>query len=245
MHAVSTYRSQGAPFPRCCHRAWCVRSGPQAGLVAQCGALTMICCLGSLIPPARCRSSCAGRDLAGPEPGWLQRTSLGDEVTGREEKSCCITHPADEGKRSGVGGGEVSSNQTPKQRQSAPAQCSQHQQGPPSALHSQPSRHGTRLHPSPEHPTRRRPMQGAHLAWFLRSPEPAAPSVACAPASRVDALSHDRQAPERLAQQPESFVGPHASLGLSTLHSDSACSFGALRDPVSETHLAKPTQEPL
>lgn len=96
--AASTYRSQGAPSPRCCHRAWCVHSDLQAGLVAQCGAPTMTCCLGSLIPPARCRSSCAGRDPAGPEPGWLQRTSLGDEVTGKEEKSCCIMHPADEGK---------------------------------------------------------------------------------------------------------------------------------------------------
>lgn len=58
----------------------------------------MICCLGFLTLPARCHSSCAGRDPAGPEPGWLQRMSRGDEVTVREENSCCITHSADEGK---------------------------------------------------------------------------------------------------------------------------------------------------
>lgn len=78
---AGTYRSQGAPSPRCCHRAWCARSGPRAGPGARCGALMKICCWGSQIPPARCRSSCAGRGPAGPEPGWLQRTSLGDEVT--------------------------------------------------------------------------------------------------------------------------------------------------------------------
>lgn len=78
---AGTYRSQGAPSPRCCHRAWCARSGPRAGPGARCGAPMKICCWGSRIPPARCRSSCAGRGPAGPEPGWLQRTSLGDEVT--------------------------------------------------------------------------------------------------------------------------------------------------------------------
>lgn len=78
---AGTYRSQGAPSPRCCHRAWCARSGPRAGPGARCGAPTKICCWGSQIPPARCHSSCAGRGPAGPEPGWLQRTSLGDEVT--------------------------------------------------------------------------------------------------------------------------------------------------------------------
>lgn len=150
----------------------------------------MICCSGSLTPPARCRSSCAGRDPAGPEPGWLQRTSLGDEVTGREEKSCCITHPADEGKE-GV-------------RRSAPAQCSQHQQGPSPAPHS-------RICGAP--PQAGAPHQTpAHAGSTPCTSDPAAPSMACAPASFstqrqtwADAFSHHRQGPP-LAQHPESLA---------------------------------------
>lgn len=79
--AKDPYRSQGAPSLQCYHPVWCVRSGPRAEQGVRYGALMKTCYLVFLTPQGHCHSNCVGRGLADLVPDWLQRMSLGDEVT--------------------------------------------------------------------------------------------------------------------------------------------------------------------
>lgn len=83
-----SYRSPGAPSRRCCRRAWSARSGPPAVPAGRSAAPMTTWSWGSLTPPGRCHSSCAGRRPAGPEPGWPWRRSLGGggAVVGRQRE---------------------------------------------------------------------------------------------------------------------------------------------------------------
>lgn len=114
-----------------------------------------------------------------------------------------------------------SSNLIPKQRQSAPVQRSQHQQGPSSAPHSQPDRPGARLHPSQEHPPDTTPCREHTLhglctpltqqlpPWLVRQPPlPRRDNPGQMP-SRITGRLQKRPP---LAQHPES-LAPTLHLG--------------------------------